>query len=75
MALESSTYKNFSPILMSSGFFEVKRADKGGYYWTLIASNGDILCNSATYASKQLVENAISNCRNHIAMARVVERV
>jgi len=75
IVLESSSYKSFSPILMSSGFFEVKRADSGGYYWTLIASNGDIICHSAAYSSKQLAENAIANCRNHVAIARVIERV
>jgi len=75
IALENTAYKSFSPILMSSGFFEVKRADSGGYYWTLIASNGEILCHSAAYVSKQSAENAIANCRKHAAMARVVERI
>lgn len=75
IVLENSAYKNFSPILMNSGFFEIKKADNGGYYWSLISPNGEIVCRSSSYSSKQLAENSISNCRNHVAIARVVERV
>ena len=74
IALETSQYTGFSPILMSSGFFEIKRSDNNYYYWTLIASNGEIICHSELYSSRQSAENAISNCRTHVSMARVVDR-
>ena len=38
--------------------FEILRAS-GGYYWRLKSANGEILCHSEVYTSKQAAQNGI----------------
>jgi hypothetical protein len=48
--------------------FEIFRSTTGGFYWRLKASNGEVLCHSEVYISKQSAQNGI-NAVKHIAAA------
>jgi uncharacterized protein YegP (UPF0339 family) len=39
--------------------FEILRANGGGYFWRLKATNGETLCHSEVYTSKQAAQNGI----------------
>lgn len=39
--------------------FEILPSTNGQYYWRFKAANGEILCHSETYVSKQGAENGI----------------
>jgi len=39
--------------------FEILRATSGGYYWRLKAANGEVLCHSEVYTTKQSAQVGI----------------
>lgn len=43
--------------------FEVLRANTGGYFWRLKAANGETLCHSEVYTSKQSALNGMQAVR------------
>lgn len=49
--------------------FEILTAANGQFYWHFKAGNGEILCHSETYTSKQSAENGfqslIKNIKSH----------
>ena len=44
---------------MANPQFEILPSTNGQYYWRFKAANGEILCHSETYVSKQGAENGI----------------
>lgn len=40
--------------------FELKNANGGGYFWRLKANNGEILCHSQVYTTKQGAKDGIA---------------
>lgn len=43
--------------------FEIHKTTNGGYFWRLKGANGEILCHSETYSSKQAALNGIDAVR------------
>ena len=46
--------------------FEILPSTNGQYYWRFKAANGEVLCHSETYVSKQGAENGISSLIQNI---------
>ena len=40
--------------------FEIKKTNAGRYWWHLKAENGEILCHSEEYTTKQSAQNGIT---------------
>jgi uncharacterized protein len=40
--------------------FEIYKANSGGFFWHLKASNGEKLCHSEVYTTKQSAQNGIN---------------
>lgn len=53
--------------------FEINRAN-GGYYWRLKATNGEILCHSEVYSTKQGAQNGIAAVKRLAPSAPVYDR-
>ncbi|WP_371929543.1 YegP family protein [Phyllobacterium sp. 21LDTY02-6] len=53
--------------------FEIMRAT-GGYYWRLKASNGETICHSEVYTTKQSAEGGVSAAKRIIPTASVIDR-
>ena len=47
------------------GKYTLFKGRDGQYYWNLKASNGEILCHSEGYTTKQNAKNGIEACRNY----------
>ncbi len=64
-----------STVLMTSnkGTFKIRKASNRQYYWLLFASNGEILCASETYYTKQSAENGIRSCIEHAMNAKIID--
>lgn len=45
-----------------------------GYWWHLKAGNGETLCHSEIYASKQGAQNGVEAARRIVPMAQVHDR-
>jgi hypothetical protein len=54
--------------------FEIKRANGGGYFWTLQGGNNETLCHSEVYVSKASAQNGIDAAKRVAPAARVVDR-
>ncbi len=54
-----------------SGTFRLKKRTDGQYYWSLVASNGETLCHSEGYTTKQSAQNGIDACRRFAPTAKV----
>ena len=54
--------------------FEVFRATSGGFCWRLKASNGEILCHSEVYTSKQSAVNGINAVKSIAPTAPAYDR-
>lgn len=39
--------------------FEIHRAQGGGYFWRLKSANGEKLCHSEVYTTKQAAQNGV----------------
>lgn len=53
--------------------FEVLKASNG-YYWRLKGGNGEILCHSETYTTKQSAERGAETANRIAPAASVVDR-
>lgn len=51
--------------------FVIFKGTDGQYYWRLVAENGEILCHSEGYASKQGAQNGIYSCKRIVPIAQV----
>lgn len=54
--------------------FEILRATAGGYFWRLKATNGETLCHSEVYTSKQSAQNGIEAVKRIAPNAPVYDR-
>lgn len=54
--------------------FEIFRGASGGFYWRLKSVNGDILCHSEIYTSKQSAENGIAAVKRIAPTAPTYDR-
>lgn len=54
--------------------FEILRANNGGYYWHLKAANGEKLCHSEVYTTKQAAQNGIAVVKRIAPTAPVYDR-
>jgi hypothetical protein len=51
--------------------FEILRAHGGGYYWHLKAGNGEKLCHSEVYTSKEAAQAGIEAMKRVVSAAPV----
>ncbi len=51
--------------------FKIKKSSNGQYYWVLVATNGETLCQSETYVSKQSALVGIESCKKNAAIAEI----
>ena len=54
--------------------FEIFRATSGGYYWHLKAVNGEKLCHSEVYTTKQSAQNGIEAVKRIAPGAPTMDR-
>ena len=54
--------------------FEIFRAQSGGYFWHLKAANGEKLCHSEVYTTKQGAQNGIEAVKRIASTAPVYDR-
>lgn len=54
--------------------FEIWRANGGGYFWTLKAGNGEKLCHSEVYTTKQAAHSGIAAVKRVAPLAPIYER-
>jgi len=51
--------------------FEIHNTNNGGFFWRLKASNGETLCHSEVFSSKQSAELSIAAARRLMPSASV----
>ncbi|MFM2067103.1 MAG: hypothetical protein RLZZ584_2012 [Pseudomonadota bacterium] len=54
--------------------FEILRAHGGGYYWHLKANNGETLCHSEVYTTRQAAQAGIEAMKRVVPGAAVHDR-
>lgn len=54
--------------------FEILRANAGGYYWRLKGANGETLCHSEVYTSKQSAQAGVDAAKRVAPLAPVHDR-
>jgi uncharacterized protein YegP (UPF0339 family) len=54
--------------------FEILRANAGGYFWRLKGANGETLCHSEVYTSKQSAEAGIASAKRIAPTAVAYDR-
>lgn len=54
--------------------FEIHRAQGGGYFWRLKAANGETLCHSEVYTTKQSAQDGIAAVKRIAPTAPVYDR-
>jgi uncharacterized protein YegP (UPF0339 family) len=54
--------------------FEIHRASGGGFFWRLKAENGELLCHSEVYTTKQAAQNGIVAAKRIAPTAPVHDR-
>ena len=54
--------------------FVIKRSSNWQYYWVFVASNGEVICTSETYTTKQSAEHSIQVVKNLAANAPIYEQ-
>ncbi len=54
--------------------FEILRANAGGYFWRLKGANGETLCHSEVYTSKQSAQVGIDAVKRIAPSAPVYDR-
>jgi len=54
--------------------FEIFRASGGGYFWHLKATNGEKLCHSEVYTTKQAAQAGIEAVKRIVPTAPVYDR-
>ncbi|MFW5714126.1 MAG: YegP family protein [Brevefilum sp.] len=53
--------------------FEIKKASNGEFYWVYVAANGEPICRSETYTTKQSAKHSIEVVQKNAASAEVVD--
>lgn len=53
--------------------FEIRDAVNGQYYWRFVADNGQVLCTSETYTTKQNARNSVSVVKQTAADAQILD--
>ena len=54
--------------------FEIKMSSNGQFYWVYVAANGETICRSEMYTSKQSAKHGIEVVMKNAASAEVVDR-
>jgi uncharacterized protein YegP (UPF0339 family) len=54
--------------------FEILRASAGGYFWRLKGTNGETLCHSEVYTSKQSAQGGIAAVKRIAPIAQTYDR-
>ncbi|WP_088688957.1 YegP family protein [Rhizobium sp. R634] len=54
--------------------FEILRASSGGYFWRLKGGNGETLCHSEVYTSKQSAQNGVDAAKRLAPIAQVYDK-
>jgi uncharacterized protein len=54
--------------------FEILNANSGGYFWHLKGNNGERLCHSEVYTTKQAAENGVSAAKRLAPAAPTYDR-
>jgi uncharacterized protein YegP (UPF0339 family) len=54
--------------------FEILRAKAGGYFWRLKSSNGETLCHSEVYTSKQSAQAGVDAVQRTAPLVPVHDR-
>jgi uncharacterized protein YegP (UPF0339 family) len=54
--------------------FEIYRANAGGFFWRLKANNGETLCHSEVFTTKQATQNGIEAVKRIAPTAPVHDR-
>lgn len=54
--------------------FEILRANAGGYFWRLKGANGETLCHSEVYTSKQSAQAGLTSAKRLAPTASVYDR-
>ncbi len=52
---------------------EIRKSTNGQFYWRYVATNGEVLCTSETYMSKQGAQNGIQSLRDSISRAETID--
>jgi len=58
----------------ASYMFEILRANAGGYFWRLKGANGETLCHSEVYTSKQSAQAGVDAAKRVAPLAQVHDR-
>ncbi len=58
----------------SKALFEIKKIDDKQYFWVLRTINGETLCYSETFESKELAKNSIITCMKHAPCANILDK-
>ncbi len=53
--------------------FEIKKAADGQYHFVLKAPNGEIICQSERYTTKQSAQNGVESIRTNAPSAELVD--
>lgn len=53
--------------------FVIDKAKDGQYYWRFRARNGEIICHSETYTTKQSCQNSIQVMQREVPQAEVLD--
>ena len=53
--------------------FEIRKAQGGGYFWRLTARNGQTLCHSEAFTTKDAALNGVEAVRSTTPGAQVVD--
>lgn len=64
-----STQKNAS----EASRYELKEASNGKWHWNLKATNGQVICSSQMYASKDGAQNGIASCQSNACDGSVTD--
>ncbi len=54
--------------------FEILRANAGGYFWRLKSTNGETLCHSEVYTSKQAAQAGVGAVQRIAPFVQVHDR-
>jgi uncharacterized protein len=60
--------------LKAINMFEILNANSGGYFWHLKGNNGERLCHSEVYTTKQAAENGVSAAKRLAPAAPTYDR-
>lgn len=54
--------------------FEILRANGGGFFWRLKSTNGETLCHSEVYTTKQAAQNGIDAVKRTAPVAPIYDK-